>query len=381
MLSHSSELGDHAVLHRQIEATNLCRRGVKFSDVNQSSFIEKLEKTNIPNINESQNVDDSVKNLTDVLFNCSKESQEINRTNYQNHSDKSRWVRILENNDDKMLWRSINWKGQYMENEMIDDRPSDSEFKKHFEALLNPEGLEELELEHVYSNVHVPVLDNPIEPIEVDSVIKHQLKSNKGCGPDGLSPGIFKLLPVQWIFHLTCLLNAVFTVSYPGSWLFANLHIIFKKGSKTLCDNYRGISLINAMSKIYDYVLYNRLRQWFIPEREQAGAQEGRGCMEHIVALRMIMDTCVRKNLPLYLVYVDFSKAYDRIPRLSIMKVLKELGCGFVMLRALASLYKVSKSILGLTIITAVIGVRQGSPTSCLIFIMYVNILIPWLGW
>ena len=132
---------------------------------------------------------------------------------------------------------------------MTDDRPSDSEFKEHFEALLNPEGLEELELEHVYSNVHVPVLDNPIEPIEVDHVIKHQLKSKKGCRPDGLSPGIFKLLPVQWIFHLTCLLNAVFTVSYPESWLFANLHIIFQKGSKTLCDNYRGISLIRGYFK------------------------------------------------------------------------------------------------------------------------------------
>ena len=97
-------------------------------------------------------------------------------------------------------------------------------------------------------------------------------------------------------------------------------------------------------------MFYNRLRQWFIPEREQAGAQAGRGCVEHIVVLRMIMDTCVRKNLLLYLVYVDFSKAYDRIPRLSVTMVLKELGCGFVMLRALASLYKVSKSILGLTI-------------------------------
>ena len=108
LLSHSSELGKRAVLHRQIAATNLCRRGVKFSDVNQSAFIEKLEKTNIPNINESQNVDDSVKKLTDVLYICSKESQEINRSNYQNHSDKSHWAKILENNDDKMLWQSIN---------------------------------------------------------------------------------------------------------------------------------------------------------------------------------------------------------------------------------------------------------------------------------
>ena len=69
---------------------------------------------------------------------------------------------------------------------MTEGRPMDSEFKKHFEALLNPEGLEELELEHVYSNVHVPVLDNQIEPLEIDHVIKHQLKFNKGCGPDGL---------------------------------------------------------------------------------------------------------------------------------------------------------------------------------------------------
>ena len=179
-----------------------------------------------------------------------------------------------------------------MENEMTDDSPSDSELKKHFEALLNSEGLEELELEHVYSNMHVPVLDNPIEPVEIDHAIKHviKLKSNKGCGPDGLIQGKFKLLLVQWIFQLSCLLNAVFTVSYSWSWLFVNLHFIFKKGSKTLCDNYRGISYV------YDYVLNNRLRQWFIPEKEQAGAMAGSGCMEHIVALWMIMDIYVRKN-------------------------------------------------------------------------------------
>ena len=58
------------------------------------------------------------------------------------------------------------------------------------------------------------------------------------------------------------------------------------------------------------------------------------------------------------------------------MYVLKKLGCGNVMLKALASLYKVSKSILSLTVITAVVGVRQGSPTSCFMFVMYVNVLI-----
>ena len=100
--------------------------------------------------------------------------------------------------------------------------------------------------------------------------------------------------------------------------------------------------------------------------------------MEHIVSLRLIIDTCLRKKWPLYIVYVDFTKAYDKIPRRSILQVLKDMGCGAVMLKALASFYKVSKSLIGLTIVSAVVGVCQGSPTSCLIFVIYVNILIRW---
>ena len=71
------------------------------------------------------------------------------------------------------------------------------------------------------------------------------------------------------------------------------------------------------------------------------------------------------------MVYVDFSKAYDMMPRTLFWEVLMKLGCGNMMLRALASMYKVSKSVLNSTILTSVVGVRQGSPTSCLIFVIY----------
>ena len=47
------------------------------------------------------------------------------------------------------------------------------------------------------------------------------------------------------------------------------------------------------------------------------------------------------------------------------------------MLFAIASMYKVTKSILGTAIISAMIGVRQGSPTSCFLFVLFVNTLIP----
>ena len=135
----------------------------------------------------------------------------------------------------------------------------------------------------------MPVLDDPFNPVEVDQVIQHQIKANKGSGPDGVCPGLLKLLPVQWIIFLCTLFNKIFYSCYPERWYVARLHVLFKKGQRNLCSNYRGISIMDTMAKLYDYLLYNRLRQWYKPDREQAGAQEKRGCLEHIVTLRLII--------------------------------------------------------------------------------------------
>ena len=50
---------------------------------------------------------------------------------------------------------------------------------------------------------------------------------------------------------------------------------------------------MNCIPKIYDYILYNRLAAWFKPDMEQAGAQPKRGCMEHIISLRLLIDYVV----------------------------------------------------------------------------------------
>ena len=55
------------------------------------------------------------------------------------------------------------------------------------------------------------------------------------------------------------------------------------------------------------------------------------------------------------------------------LNLLKSLGCGVVMLTALTSLFWVTQFVLGGTIITAIVGVKQGSPTSCFLFILFVD--------
>lgn len=74
--------------------------------------------------------------------------------------------------------------------------------------------------------------------------------------------------------------------------------------------------------------------------------------------------------------FVDFAKAYDNVKRNILFAILKRLGCGMLMMTAIISMYTVTNSILGTALISACVGVRQGSPTSCLLFVLCVNDMI-----
>ena len=222
--------------------------------------------------------------------------------------------------------------------------------------------------------VSIPALDEPYSFNELTHVIKKQIKPNKGCGPDGLSPGTLQLLPNSWKWFLLSLLNIIFlSGSYPITRGFSKLVMLFKKGYPLICGNYRGISVMNCLAKCYDYLLNNRLIAWYIPCREQAGAQAGRGCIEQIVTLRLVIDRCIRKKSQLFIAFIDFSKAYNRVPRNYLLNLLKSLGCGVRMLQALISLFWLTKFVLRSTVINATLGVKQGSPTSCFLFTLFVD--------
>ena len=64
--------------------------------------------------------------------------------------------------------------------------------------MYNPPSVFVPNVDELQSDVYIPVLDDPILPQEVQDQVK-RLKCSKACGPDGVPPGIFKLLPPAWI--------------------------------------------------------------------------------------------------------------------------------------------------------------------------------------
>ena len=97
---------------------------------------------------------------------------------------------------------------------------------------------------------YMPVLDDPIQPSEVELAMK-QLKVNKASGIDGLSPGLLKYVPINWILLLCTLLNHVFNGEYISTWLTAKLVTIYKKDNRRMPCNYRCISTICALANLY----------------------------------------------------------------------------------------------------------------------------------
>ena len=80
---------------------------------------------------------------------------------------------------------------------------------------------------------------------------------------DGLLPLVFKIFHNQLIMFTTALFNKLLEQeSYPEIWSLGSIKPIPKKGDRKCPSNYRGITLLPVMGKIFTTILRNRLLDW-----------------------------------------------------------------------------------------------------------------------
>ena len=94
--------------------------------------------------------------------------------------------------------------------------------------------------------------------------------------------------------------------------------------------SHRGISLLSAAGKIFARILLNRLSSHITPEvvpETQCGFRSNRSTVDMIFCLRQLQEKCIEQDRPLYIVFVDFTKAFDTVGRTGLWQLLKKYGC------------------------------------------------------
>ena len=356
--------------HQSSSKTTKLPKPIKHVD--QETFLHLLRDP--PILNQDDDLNIVCEELAHHIYSASYESRtKPARPHYQSPQNATqRWNNILNHNDEKQLWAAINWQGT-LNTKILGNQnePSDSTFCNHFQTLLNPDNILDPR-DYIPPNYrYIPVLDDPIRLEEVVHCIS-KLKPNKAAGIDGISPGTLKLLPQVWLNYLTILFNMIFNQDYPLNWTLMKVITLFKKGARDDPGNYRGISIISSLPKVYDMILSNRFSLWYKPKPEQAGAQAGRGCEEQILSVRLIIDIARHTKKPLYIAFIDYQKAYDKVDRYKLIRYLDQKGCGNKFLHALQH-SMTSTGQIGKEQFTTSAGVKQGGSSSCNSFTAYID--------
>nr|VZI31826.1 unnamed protein product [Spirometra erinaceieuropaei] len=132
--------------------------------------------------------------------------------------------------------------------------------------------------------------------------------------------------------HLTALFQEMWRQGeVPQDFKDATIvHLYKRKGNRQVCDNHRGISLLNIAGKIFARILLNRLNnhleQGLLPE-SQCGFRRHRGTTDMIFAARQLQEKCQEMRTHLYSTFVDLTKAFDTANREGLWKIMQKFGC------------------------------------------------------
>ena len=133
------------------------------------------------------------------------------------------------------------------------------------------------------------------------------------------------------------------TGHYPKSWSLGIIHVIHKAGDIDDTNNYRGITVGTALSKVYAMVLNTRMSGWAERHNVRAVGQAGfrkdfRTTDQHFV-LQALKDRYKANNKKLFCCFVDFKKAFDLVNRSLLWHRLRLMGITGNILTTIQSMY------------------------------------------